>query len=154
MNSLLCTPFWKLFGVLTPLVLVSAIPTLADEPPKDVVTFDHSTVERSFAQGLPITSNTHYKILAGRRVVPGNVEIHDHDTDIFHVVEGTATFVTGGTAVEAKASAPGEIRAKSIKGGEVHHLQKDDVIIIPKGTPHQFTEVNGTFLYFVVKVTE
>ncbi len=154
MKTLPRTPVWKWLGAGAVLSLSSAVSLFAEEPPQQVVTFDHATVARSFAQGLPITANTHYKILAGRRVVPGNVEIHEHDTDIFHVIEGSATFVTGGTAVEPKPTAPGEIRAKSITGGEVHHLEKDDVIIIPKGTPHQFTEVNGTFLYFVVKVTD
>jgi quercetin dioxygenase-like cupin family protein len=28
------------------------------------------------------------------------------------------------------------------------------VIVIPAGVPHQFTAVDGTFLYFVVKVTK
>ena len=70
------------------------------------------------------------------------------------MVEGSATFVTGGTLVEPKESGPGEIRAKNITGGVERHLTKGDVIIIPKGVPHQFTAVEGTFLYYVVKVTQ
>jgi quercetin dioxygenase-like cupin family protein len=56
--------------------------------------------------------------------------------------------------VAPKATKPGEMTAKSITGGVEHHLQRGDVIVIPSGVPHQFTEVSGTFLYFVVKVTK
>ena len=41
-----------------------------------------------------------------------------------------------------------------LTGGEEHHLKKGDVIVIPNGVPHKFTEVSGTFLYFVVKVSQ
>jgi len=135
---------------------VSPLAFAADPPPPptEVVLIDHGTVDNAFAKGLPMHINSSYKIQAGRRVMPGVVEIHEHDTDILYVTEGTATFVTGGTAVDAKPSTTGEIRAKSITGGTVRHLVKGDIIVIPAGIPHQFTEVPGTFLYFVVKVTK
>jgi len=41
-----------------------------------------------------------------KRTGPGQVEIHDHETDIFYVTDGEATFVTGGTIVGAKQTAP------------------------------------------------
>jgi mannose-6-phosphate isomerase-like protein (cupin superfamily) len=69
-------------------------------------------------------------------------------------MEGSATFVTGGTVVEPATTGPGEARGKAITGGTPRHLQKGDVIVIPKGVPHWFTEVSSPFLYFVVKVTE
>lgn len=125
----------------------------AEPPPTAVIVYDHGQVENAFAKGLPLAANDSFKISAGRRVAPGVVEIHEHDTDIFYVQEGAATLVTGGTAVETAPSAPSEIRGKSITGGTARHVVKGDVIVIPTGTPHQFTEVTGTFLYFVVKVT-
>jgi mannose-6-phosphate isomerase-like protein (cupin superfamily) len=125
-----------------------------DPPPTDAVLLDRAKVDDAFEKGLPLLINTSYKIMAGRRVMPGNVEIHEHDTDIFYVTEGSATFVTGGTAVEPKSTKPGEMTAKSITGGTEHHLVRGDSIVIPSGVPHQFTDVSGTFLYFVVKVTK
>src|SRR5471032_3143992 len=125
-----------------------------DAPPTDAVLLDRAKVDDAFEKGLPLLINTSYKIMAGRRVMPGNVEIHEHDTDIFYVTEGSATFVTGGTAVEPKSTKPGEMTAKSITGGTEHHLVRGDSIVIPSGVPHQFTDVSGTFLYFVVKVTK
>lgn len=75
------------------------------------------------------------------------------DTDIIYVLEGTATIVTGGTAVSTKAVAPDELRGPSIEGGRVTRLAKGDVLVVPSGTAHQFTEVSAPFLYYVVKVT-
>jgi mannose-6-phosphate isomerase-like protein (cupin superfamily) len=123
-------------------------------PPTDVVFFGHDKVHQIFWTGGPLLVNNLYKVQAGRRVIPGSVEIHTRDTDVFYILDGSATFVTGGTAVDQNTIAPGEIRAKSITGGTERHLTKGDVIVIPHGTPHQFTAVSGPFLYFVVKVTQ
>jgi mannose-6-phosphate isomerase-like protein (cupin superfamily) len=123
-------------------------------PPTDVVQFDHGKVDFTFTKGGALNINSQYKVQAGRRVAPGAVEIHTRDTDVFYIVDGSATFVTGGTAVDPKEVSPGEIKAPSITGGTERHLAKGDVIIIPQGIPHQFTQVNGPFLYFVVKVTK
>ena len=61
-------------------------------------------------------------------------------------------YVTGGTVVDGKTTAPDEIRGPRIDGGESRRLGKGDVIIVPNGTPHWFKEVQGPVLYYVVKV--
>jgi quercetin dioxygenase-like cupin family protein len=127
----------------------------AEPPPKDVVVLDRAQVDAAFAKGMPMLVNSSYKIQAGRRITaPGQVELHEHDTDIFYVTEGTATLVTGGTIEGRKTTAAGEIRGEKITGGTTRKLQKGDVIVIPQGTPHWFTEVSNPFLYLVVKVTK
>jgi len=50
------------------------------------------------------------------------VEIHTRDTDIIHILEGSATLVTGGMATELKTIAPNEIRGTEIQGGESRHI--------------------------------
>lgn len=146
----------KSFALLALLSLgLAARAAAADAPPTEVVMIDHAKVDDAFSKNLPLLINSSYKVLAARRAgVPGQVEIHEHDTDVIFVTEGTATFVTGGVTKDAKPTDPGEIRGTSTTGGTVHHLTKGDVIIVPAGVPHWFTEVPGTFLYFVVKVTQ
>jgi mannose-6-phosphate isomerase-like protein (cupin superfamily) len=122
-------------------------------PPADVVVYDHAQVDAAFGKGFPICINSSYKIMAGRRVMAGRVEMHAHDTDIFYIVDGTATFVTGGTCSDLKEGKPGEFGGTAITGGTEHHLAKGDVITIPAGILHQYTVVDAPFLYFVVKVT-
>ena len=107
----------------------------------------------AFAKGQPLVETDRYKVHASRREAPGQAEIHDADADVIYVLDGTATIVTGGQAIEARVTAPGERRGVSIEGGATQRLAKGDVFIVPNGVPHQFTEVQGPFLYYVVKVT-
>lgn len=127
----------------------------AEPPPTEVVVLDQARVAAAFEKGMPLLINSSYKIQAGRRVTaPGQVEVHEHDTDIFYVLDGTATIVTGGRTEGAKTTGAGEIRGDTISGGTKRKLAKGDVIVIPNGVPHWFTEVSNPFLYFVVKVTK
>ncbi len=127
----------------------------ADDSSKTgVILIDHQKVAEAFAKGGPLLATNNFKVQAGHRTGPGEVEIHDQDTDIFYIMEGSATFVTGGKALGTKLIAPGETRGKEITGGAEHHLTKGDIIVIPKGVPHWFKEVNGSFDYYVVKVAK
>lgn len=122
--------------------------------PAPVLFFDRGQVSSSFDKGgvLVDGNNRNYMIHTSRRDKAGLAEVHTLDTDIIYVLEGTATFVTGGTAVQAKETAANEFRGSSIDGGETHQLSKGDVIVVPQGTPHWFKEVSGTFLYYTIKV--
>ena len=119
-----------------------------------VVFFDKSQVAASFSTGAVLLdgTNRNYMVHTSRREKPGLAEIHTLDTDIIYVMEGTATFVTGGVAVEPKEIAANEIRGSRIDGGDTRQLVKGDVIIVPNNTPHWFKEVGGTFLYYTIKV--
>jgi len=119
-----------------------------------VLFFDKTQVSASFSKGAVLLdgTNRNYMVHTSRRDQPGQAEIHTLDTDIIYVMEGTATFVTGGTAVEAKEIAPNEIRGSRIEGGDTRQLSKGDVIIVPNNTPHWFREVGGAFLYYTIKV--
>jgi unsaturated rhamnogalacturonyl hydrolase len=128
---------------------------VADSPaPAAVKYFPSSEVHASFDKGSPLINKDgqRYWVITGKRDKPGQSELHEKDTDVFYILQGSATFVTGGKMLEPKTTAPGEVRGSGIDGGEVRTLSKDDVIIIPAGVPHWFKDVQGTFLYFVVKV--
>lgn len=136
---------------------ISAAQTSASDknPKAEVMYYEAAKVNASFEKGSPLfegTQDGHYTVLTARRDKPGQAELHAKFTDVIYVVEGTATFVTGGEVIEGKTTAPDEIRGASIKDGTSRKLAKGDVIVIPNGTPHQFVEVNPPFLYLVVKV--
>ena len=117
-------------------------------------TFVGSTqVTEAFVKGAPLVENGSFKIHASRREAPGMAEIHERDTDLVYVLEGAATFVTGGMVVDPKTTAKDEIRGASIHGGSTRQLVRGDVVIVPNGTPHWFKDVKGPLLYYVVKVT-
>jgi glc operon protein GlcG len=119
-----------------------------------VLFFDAKQVSASFSTGSVLldANDRNYMVHTSRRDKPGLAEIHALDTDIIYVMEGTATFVTGGTAVDAKEIAPNEIRGSRIEGGVTRQLSKGQVIIVPNNTAHWFKEVNSEFLYYTIKV--
>ena len=89
-------------------------------------------------------------VLAQRRSA-GEVEVHEKTNHVFIIVEGEATFVTGGTLVDARQTAPDQRRASNVQGGQTYHLTKGDVITIPAKTPHWFKEVSTqTIAYYAV----
>jgi uncharacterized protein GlcG (DUF336 family)/quercetin dioxygenase-like cupin family protein len=114
---------------------------------------DSVDVTAAFAKGMPLIENGQFKVHASRREKPGQAEVHSDDTDVIYVLEGTATFIVGGTVTNRKAIGTGEYRGATIEGGETRTLKKGDVVVVPNGVPHWFKEVNGPLLYYVVKVT-
>ena len=109
-------------------------------------------VAAAFAKGMPLVELENYKVHASRREAAGQVEVHTKDTDIIHVLTGSATFVTGGSMVGGKNIAAEEVRGASIDGGETRTIQAGDVVIVPYGTPHWFKDVPAPMTYYVVKV--
>jgi mannose-6-phosphate isomerase-like protein (cupin superfamily) len=75
--------------------------------------------------------------------------------DIFYIVDGSATFVTGGTMVGGKETRPNQMLGTDITGGHTHQLKKGDFISIPAGIPHWFKDVPATGVtYYMVKVVK
>jgi mannose-6-phosphate isomerase-like protein (cupin superfamily) len=120
----------------------------------EVVFVDHEAMAAAFKVGQRLVTNKNYNVSASRRDKVGTAEIHEKVTDIFYFVSGTATFVTGGDLVESRQTGPGEWRGSSSKGGTSRAVSPGDVIVVPKGTTHWFSAVNGEIKYYIVKVIE
>jgi uncharacterized protein GlcG (DUF336 family)/quercetin dioxygenase-like cupin family protein len=128
---------------------------ISGDPTPAVSYWEKSKVDEAFSKGAVLfdgSDGRNYMVHASRREKPGQAEIHTKDADVIYVLQGSATFITGGEAVDAKTIAPDEIRGSSSEGGETRKIARGDVIIVPHGVPHQFLEVTDPFLYFVVKV--
>ena len=111
-------------------------------------------VIKAMAGGGSFLETPDYRVGMARREGPGDAEVHDIDTDVFYVFEGTATLVSGGLMAEPRTVGPNEHRAASTTGGEARTVTKGDVIVIPRGVPHWFNAVSeAPFVYLVVKST-
>jgi len=132
------------------MLLTTALLMAADGVPTTVTYVPHDKVSATMVKGGEII-NDHGLIVLAQRRGAGEVEVHEKTNHVFIIVEGEATFVTGGTLVGARETAPGQRRAPSVQGGETHHLTKGDVITIPAKTPHWFKEVpTQTIAYYAV----
>jgi glc operon protein GlcG len=140
-------------SVMCSILMILATLTSASRLAAGEVTYIPSEqVAAGFVKGMPLVERENYKVHASRRDAAGQVEVHTKDTDIIHVLTGTATLVTGGTMVDGKDVGPEEIRGASVTGGETRTIRPGDVIIVPNGVPHWFKEVPGPMTYYVVKV--
>ena len=119
-----------------------------------VTYFARPQVEEAFTKGAVLFDGDgrNYMVHASRREKAGIAELHVKDADVIHVLDGRATFVTGGNMVDPKTVATDEVRGAAITGGETRLLAKGDVIVVPAGVPHWFQQVDAPFLYYVVKV--
>jgi glc operon protein GlcG len=141
--------------ILLGLILVAPpLGAAAQADDSRVTTIREERVSAAFARGTPLIEVADYKIHASRRDGPGIAEVHARDTDIAYVLEGSATLITGGRAVDLQPVAAEELRGRAIEGGETRELVKGDVVVIPNGVPHWFKEVKAPFLYYVVKVRQ
>jgi glc operon protein GlcG len=123
----------------------------AGAAPSTITYIGKEKVAAAFAKGAPLIEVEGYKVHASRRDAAGMAEVHMRETDVIYVLQGAATFVTGGTVIDGRITAPGEIRGTAIQAGEARRITNGDVVIVPEGTPHWFREVEAPFLYFVVK---
>jgi len=133
-------------------VLFAAAATYVSAQSPAVTFVGHDKVAEALAKGGGLVTASNLTVSGNHRTGPGQVEVHDKETDILYIMEGQATLVTGGTMVGGRQTAPGQHRGTDVQGGETRRLQKGDVIVIPAGIPHWFKEVSPTVNYFTVKV--
>jgi mannose-6-phosphate isomerase-like protein (cupin superfamily) len=85
----------------------------------------------------------------------GEAEVHEVFADLFCVLAGSATLVTGGAVVGARTVETAEIRGPSIDGGISQKLRAGDLAHVPAGTPHQMMLTGDeTITCLVMKVQE
>ena len=80
-------------------------------------------------------------------------ESHDASDDVYYVLEGSARLTLGGKLDNPREISPGEWRSKTIAGGKTFDIKNGDLIIVPRGTPHQRNSIKGkTFSLVLVKI--
>ena len=93
---------------------------------------------------------------------PGVAAVHFKVSEVYHVMKGSGTLVIGGTVVNPKTRTADSVEVTredgpgatgtAIQGGVNHPLKEGDVMVIPAGTPHWFSKINGSIVYLVIRV--
>ncbi len=81
-----------------------------------------------------------------------DAEVHDASDDVYYVLDGAATLILGGRLDAPHEAQPGEWRAAHIVGGQTVNIAKGDLIVVPRGTPHQRSTAGKDFTMILIKV--
>ena len=104
----------------------------------------------TFAQ--PIVQLAPYNASLEYRAAVGPAAVHEKDAEIFYVIDGSGTLVTGGKLVNEKRNNPENLGGTGIEGGSSRSVAKGDFIIVPENTPHWFSAINGTLVLMSLHV--
>jgi mannose-6-phosphate isomerase-like protein (cupin superfamily) len=99
----------------------------------------------------PVKIADHYRINIVRRTTAQGAIAHPDGTEVHHIVDGSATLVTGGTIVRPTAAGGRGSSGATIEGGVSRHVAKGDVVLIPAGTPHWYKDLDGAVTYLEVR---
>jgi mannose-6-phosphate isomerase-like protein (cupin superfamily) len=85
-----------------------------------------------------------------------NALIHDHVTETYYILSGSGTLVTGGRLGDGKPTDLSNVNAGMSQtgtriGGEARRVNPGDIVIVPAGTPHSFSELDGPISYLVYR---
>jgi len=139
----------KFLGAVPILLVMAALMTGAGGG-SGATYVDHGKVTATLAKGGPLAKGENYTVGTNFRTSGAAPEIHVSTTHIWYVLDGSATYVTGGTLIGGKVTKPGLTQGTNIEGGQTVQLTKGDVIVIPAGTPHWWKEVPKSITLYAV----
>jgi len=145
-------------------------------PPKSASDVTNADIRATIAKAPPdgildqqirVVDMGKYNVAVGvlhRSAKPAQQGAIDHAqvTEVYHIIDGSGTFVTGGTITNARAVAADNVittilvgpstSGSGIQGGRSRKVGPGDVIIIPPGVAHWFSAVESDMNYLVVRV--
>ncbi len=93
-----------------------------------------------------MTNTDDYRINMIHRTQAAGAIIHEVGTELHYITNGAGTLVTGGVIVRPQGGGPG-----NIEGGKAQRVSAGDAVLVPEGTPHQYTAVEGSVTYLEVR---
>ena len=103
---------------------------------------DQANFVQPIVRSAPYSANLEYRV--GGVNAPASV--HERDAEMFYVIEGTGTLVTGGTLRDEKRTNAENLTGSAIDGGASRRLVKGDWVMVPAKTAHWFTQIDGTLV--------
>jgi mannose-6-phosphate isomerase-like protein (cupin superfamily) len=100
----------------------------------------------------PIVQAGSYRANLEYRTAVGPASVHEQEAELFYVIEGSGTIVTGGKLTEERRTNPANLTGAGIAGGTPRRVAKGDVILVPENTAHWFSVIDGTVTLMSVHI--
>jgi mannose-6-phosphate isomerase-like protein (cupin superfamily) len=104
------------------------------------------TVTERILQLAPYGANLEY------RTSVGPAAVHEKEAELFYVIDGSATLMTGGKLKDEKRTNAENLTGTGIEGGKSQAVAKGDFVIVPENTPHWFSSIDGTIVLMSLHV--
>ena len=85
-----------------------------------------------------------YNVSLEYRAAVANAAVHETEAELFYVIDGSATLVTGGKLTKETRTNAANLTGSGIEGGMSRRVAKGDFIMVPEGVPHWFSAIDGT----------
>ena len=85
-----------------------------------------------------------YNVSLEYRAAVANAAVHETEAELFYVVDGAATLVTGGKLTNESRTNAQNLTGSGIEGGVTRRVAKGDFVMVPENTPHWFSAIDGT----------
>ena len=99
---------------------------------------DQALLAQSMIQLAPYNVSLEY------RAAVANAAVHETEAELFYVIDGSATLVTGGKLTKETRTNAANLTGSGIEGGMSRRVAKGDFIMVPEGVPHWFSAIDGT----------
>ena len=103
---------------------------------------DQANVAQPIVTLAPYNASLEYR--AGGLNAPAST--HDKDAELFYVIEGAGTVVTGGKLQNERRTNAANSTGTGIEGGTSRKIGAGDVVLVPERTPHWFTQIDGALV--------
>ena len=107
---------------------------------------DQANFIQSLLNLAPYSANLEY------RGAVGPAAVHETEAEMFYVIDGSGTLVTGGKLTGETRTNPANLSGTGIEGGNTQNVAKGDFFIVPEKTPHWFSKINGTLVLMSLHV--
>ena len=87
-----------------------------------------------------------YNVSLEYRAAVATAAVHETEAELFYVIDGSAMLVTGGRLKNESRTNDTNLSGSGIEGGVSRHVAKGDFIMVPEGTPHWFSSIDGTIV--------
>ena len=100
----------------------------------------------------PILSLAPYRASLEYRTATGPAAVHEKEAELFYVIEGSGILTTGGKLKDEKRTNPTNLSGSGIDGGQSRTVAKGDFLIVPEGSPHQYSDIKGELILMSLHV--